>query len=106
MIAEPNLRKPRAAKGEKQAEDTTPKGAGGRKRKEELGMNLAINKPNPQGRNLTKAEKQKRYRMENAAFHALFPTFSAMTISASATAADNQAVALDVDAVSNVNKCQ
>ena len=106
MIAEPNLRKPRARKADKEPEDTTPKGAGGRKRKEDLGMNLATDKPNPQGRNLTKAEKQKRYRMEDAAFKALFPTFSKLTITASATAAENRAVALDVDAVSNVNNLQ
>ena len=99
MIAEPNMRG-------KQQEDTTRKGTGGRKRKEDLGMNLATNKPNPKGRNLTKAEKQKRHRMEKDAFQALFPTFSALTINASADAAENRAVALDVDAVSYVNKLQ
>ena len=71
-------------------------------RKEDKGTNLVEGKPNPEDRSLTKAEKQKRYRMERNVVDVLFPTFSAMTLAESGKRAEDRAVQLDVDAVSNL----
>ena len=72
-------------------------------RKEDKGTNLVEGKPNPQDRSLTKAEKQKRYRMEHDVMETLFPTFTAMTLAESGRRAEDRAFQLDVDAVSNLN---
>ena len=101
FLAEPNVKaeKKKYVGGEKGRR--SGKGIGGRMRKEDKGTNLVEGKPNPEDRSLTKAEKQKRYRMEKHAVDSLFPTFSAMTLAESGKRAEDRAVELDVDAVSN-----